>query len=194
MPKWCVTMLFRPSFCCNCGERIERSEWKLWTSRRFCDLCKTDFTVQEFMSKGIVVLAAVVSVVGIVNYLSGGPSRSNLPLTRAAEKQVANQNVESSKANVAVANAQPAQLETKQIPPAAAAPAEEKMVPRALASIPPVDSAARPAPDSTGPIYFCGAETKKGTPCSRKVKGNVRCWQHTGMPAMLPANKLLVSK
>ena len=41
--------------------------------------------------------------------------------------------------------------------------------------------------------YYCGAETKKGTPCSRKVKGNVRCYQHEGMPAMLPASKLRIS-
>jgi len=42
--------------------------------------------------------------------------------------------------------------------------------------------------------YYCGAETKKGTPCTRKVKGNVRCWQHTGMRAMLPPEKLLIQK
>jgi len=40
--------------------------------------------------------------------------------------------------------------------------------------------------------YYCGARTKKGTPCSRKVKGNVRCFQHIGMPAMLPTEQLKV--
>ncbi|HXS01984.1 MAG TPA: hypothetical protein VN724_15510, partial [Pyrinomonadaceae bacterium] len=28
--------------------------------------------------------------------------------------------------------------------------------------------------------YQCGARTKKGTPCSRRVHGPVRCWQHKG--------------
>ena len=36
---------------------------------------------------------------------------------------------------------------------------------------------------SDGPVYFCGALTKKGKPCSRKVKRNERCWQHVGQPA-----------
>jgi hypothetical protein len=41
-------------------------------------------------------------------------------------------------------------------------------------------------------IYLCGARTKKGTPCSRRVHGPVRCWQHKGARAMLPQEKLLV--
>lgn len=41
-------------------------------------------------------------------------------------------------------------------------------------------------------VYICGARTKKGTPCSRRIHGNVRCWQHKGMPAMLPPEKLVV--
>jgi hypothetical protein len=43
-----------------------------------------------------------------------------------------------------------------------------------------------------GDIYICGARTKKGTPCSRRVHGNVRCWQHKGMQSMLPPEKLIV--
>ena len=41
-------------------------------------------------------------------------------------------------------------------------------------------------------VYLCGARTKKGTPCSRRVQSPRRCWQHKGMPAMLPQEKLLV--
>ena len=41
-------------------------------------------------------------------------------------------------------------------------------------------------------VYICGARTKKGTPCSRRVHGPTRCWQHKGLPAMLPNEKLLV--
>jgi hypothetical protein len=35
-------------------------------------------------------------------------------------------------------------------------------------------------------VYICGARTKKGTPCSRRVHGPVRCWQHKGMPSIIP--------
>lgn len=41
-------------------------------------------------------------------------------------------------------------------------------------------------------VYICGARTKKGTPCSRRVHQPVRCWQHKGSPAMLPPEKLVV--
>lgn len=41
-------------------------------------------------------------------------------------------------------------------------------------------------------VYLCGARTKKGTPCSRRVHGPVRCWQHKGLPAMLPQEKLRI--
>ena len=41
-------------------------------------------------------------------------------------------------------------------------------------------------------VYICGARTKKGTPCSRRVHQPERCWQHKGMRAMLPAEKLKV--
>jgi len=42
--------------------------------------------------------------------------------------------------------------------------------------------------------YICGARTKKGTPCSRRVHGPVRCWQHKGAAAMLPPEKLIVKE
>jgi hypothetical protein len=42
--------------------------------------------------------------------------------------------------------------------------------------------------------YICGARTKKGTPCSRRVRGPVRCWQHKGAKAMLPLEKLVVKE
>jgi hypothetical protein len=43
------------------------------------------------------------------------------------------------------------------------------------------------------PVYICGARTKKGTPCSRRVHVPERCWQHKGLPAMLPPEKLVIS-
>jgi hypothetical protein len=42
--------------------------------------------------------------------------------------------------------------------------------------------------------YQCGARTKKGTPCSRRVHGPVRCWQHKGAKAMLPQEKLIIKE
>jgi hypothetical protein len=39
--------------------------------------------------------------------------------------------------------------------------------------------------------YICGARTKKGTPCHRRVHAaGERCFQHKGMAAMVPLDKL----
>ena len=41
-------------------------------------------------------------------------------------------------------------------------------------------------------VYVCGARTKKGAPCQRRVRAPGRCWQHRGKPAVLPPSKLVV--
>src|SRR5262249_47306236 len=55
-------------------------------------------------------------------------------------------------------------------------------------------SSTTPPPTTTEETYICGARTKKGTPCSRRVRGPVRCWQHKGAAAMLPPDKLIVKE
>jgi hypothetical protein len=43
------------------------------------------------------------------------------------------------------------------------------------------------------PGYICGARTKKGTPCHRRVHvAGERCFQHKGLQAMVPLDKLVV--
>jgi len=42
-------------------------------------------------------------------------------------------------------------------------------------------------------VYICGARTKKGTPCHRRVHvAGERCFQHKGMTAILPLEKLTI--
>ena len=42
-------------------------------------------------------------------------------------------------------------------------------------------------------VYICGARTKKGTPCRRRVHtAGERCYQHKGMPAMVSLDKLTI--
>jgi hypothetical protein len=42
-------------------------------------------------------------------------------------------------------------------------------------------------------VYICGARTKKGTPCHRRVHAaGERCFQHKGMAAMVPLEKLTI--
>jgi hypothetical protein len=42
-------------------------------------------------------------------------------------------------------------------------------------------------------VYICGARTQKGTPCRRRVHfAGERCYQHKGMPAVVPVDKLVI--
>ena len=41
--------------------------------------------------------------------------------------------------------------------------------------------------------YMCGARTKKGAPCKRRVHAaGERCFQNRGLPAMVPVEKLVI--
>lgn len=51
----------------------------------------------------------------------------------------------------------------------------------------PLTSLPLPAP-TTLPAVFCGARTKRGTPCRRLVQPGQRCPQHRGAPSILPVN------
>jgi hypothetical protein len=42
-------------------------------------------------------------------------------------------------------------------------------------------------------VYICGARTKKGTPCRRRVHAaGERCYQHKGMAAMVSLERLTI--
>ena len=179
-------MLFRPSFCANCGEKIERAEWSILTSRRFCQVCESEFKGQDLIPRVIVGLGVVATIFGFGSYLkSGAPVETkgfNQP--RRFVEQTGSQAQLSSANSVGPqpGNANAAFL--RQPGPANIASTSNAAV---------AAQVAKPKVETAEPIYYCGAQTKKGTPCSRRVKGNVRCFQHLGMPAMLPAEKLRVN-
>jgi len=54
-------------------------------------------------------------------------------------------------------------------------------------------SSQTPASVSNEEGYICGARTKKGTPCQRRVHApGERCFQHKGLPAMVALEKLVI--
>jgi hypothetical protein len=132
---------YRPNFCSECGAKIVRLRWRVWTSRRFCDECcarlgKTQRWQRALMITGLLVFGILIG---------RGFKREPPPLVihRAAAVQ---------------------------------------------------SSTSTLSPPTTEATYICGARTKKGTPCSRRVHGPVRCWQHKGEKAMLPVEKLVVKE
>lgn len=173
-------MLFRPSYCANCGEKIERAEWYLWTSRRFCELCESQFKGFDLIPKALVGLGLLGIVFGINGYFGGGSKVQDGLATRQLRGLAT-----PAPASVAAMPTLPA---ANNVPVRPEVEANQGMAPPAANRQQRLAAPEKPTVD--GPLYFCGAQTKKGTPCSRKVKGNVRCYQHTGMPAMLPPDKL----
>jgi hypothetical protein len=140
--------MYRPKFCAECGEKIVRLHWRVWTSRMFCDDC-----APRLIREQLIRIAAASVAILLIGIVIGHATRRTQP-------PVVTQRVSEARQN--------------------------------LAALPSNSSNTPPAPVEE--IYTCGARTKKGTPCSRRVHGPVRCWQHKGMPAMLAQEKLHIKE
>lgn len=64
----------------------------------------------------------------------------------------------------------------------------------AAPSAPAMSNPAPVAPPAREVVSLCGARTKKGAPCSRRVHGTGRCFQHISLPAMLPPERLILQR
>jgi hypothetical protein len=154
--------MYKPNFCAECGTKLLRLQWHFWTSRRFCNDCARRFRKARFIQALFAALALVSA-----GYVAGRARRPAPP---------------------------PLIIERKPD-----SPLNDSEAGRSILRTSTTESGANPAEaQNSSPVpveevvYLCGARTKKGTPCSRRVHGPVRCWQHKGMPAMLPQEKLLV--
>lgn len=189
-------MFYTPKHCCECGEKIERAEWGIFSSRRFCETCASDFTPHEWTPRVIVGLGIFFGIFGVGSLLTKPDKPLNIttatPAVSVASKK--NQNIQNSPVSASENVLVSAQSQT-----ATSGAAQSNIpAPSALSSQKPTqtkqnltDSRQNSAVET---VYFCGAQTKKGMPCSRRVKGAGRCWQHTGQPAMLPPEKLVAGR
>lgn len=176
-------MFYRPKFCCNCGEKIERTDWKLWTSRRFCDFCEVEQMPYDIAIKLVAVIVAVFGVAGIANtWLFRPPSDGDAHTQQQNSAQPARLTGLTTQTSLPISNIQTANTT-----------GSNQSAPDSNSSIvsqpdEPSKQRKKPRNSSEEPIYYCGAMTKKGTACMRRVKSPGRCWQHLGKPSMLPAN------
>jgi hypothetical protein len=174
-------MLYRPNFCSQCGEKIERAEWPLLASRRFCDLCGTEHQAAEWLPRAVVLISIVLGAAGIFSFFKSGPRNENPSakptFATLAERQNPKPPGDFDTTQHAIQQSQPPTNSSQPTRPANPTP----------------DSIKTPVTTKGAePVYYCGAATKKGTPCSRKVKRpGERCWQHRGMPSMLEAPERL---
>jgi len=163
-------MLYRPNFCCNCGEKIERAEWSLVTSRRFCDPCASELNIADWTPK-VITLVVLLACFALISSFSRPttPTSKHDGVKAAVEARRATNVFGDSNSNTTL----PPQVQSQ--PPTIAGNAT-------ISNTAPQNDLARTVKSSEA-VYFCGALTKKGTACSRRVKKpGERCWQHAGMP------------
>lgn len=167
--------MYKPNFCSECGSGVERSRWRLWTSRRFCSECAPRFLKAQTLSTLLVGMALF--ILGLVAGRIARPAAPPLLVERGELPAVTT--------HAAKEKGDRAGGETEISGAAAAPKAEPSYGPDGTATERPT------GPDEV--VAICGARTQKGTPCQRRVRGTGRCWQHKGMPAMIPLEKRLVT-
>lgn len=172
-------MPYKPKYCCQCGEKIDRVEWKFWMSWRFCELCETDYKIHEWTPRVLFVIALLLGLFGIGTYFQ----KPNKQLA-IASSPIVESNIKS---------------DLKQTKAAPQVSADDSVLSSVKAPFASVPTASKPLPSaaptiSAEKVYFCGAPTKKGTLCSRRVKNGGRCWQHEGQTALLPQEKLIAAQ
>jgi hypothetical protein len=157
--------MYRPNFCSECGAKILRLHWHAWTSRKFCDDCSRRLVKQRLTGPLLAALALL--SIGVITGRTRRPAPPPLIIERSANSplyRTENHGAINESSDAPTTN----ELTNTPSPSHSTDTTDEEVV------------------------YICGARTKKGTPCARRVHSAVRCFQHKGSPAMLPAEKLIV--
>ena len=160
-------MLYRPNYCCHCGEKIERAKWTPLTSRRFCDFCEIEQKQHDLLPRVVLLVAVLLGAAGLTSYLGRSDQTSSTAQSTASRPREPNSERIRSTGTEPAPTAKPSESLSAERPGSqnVAANLEQRRVP-------PISS--------TEPVHYCGALTKKGTPCTRRVKSKGRCWQHAG--------------
>ena len=161
--------MYRPNFCAECGERLASRDWRariqLWAGASWCDDCARRLGRYGFARVARPI--ATISIIAISTFALGRylrPAPPPLIISRAADSPLSDLPVNFNDT---------------------ARPTNRKQG----------DSTSQDVAgaDRDDAAYICGARTKKGTPCRRRVHvAGERCFQHRGMTAMVPLDKLEV--
>ena len=175
-------MSYKPKFCCQCGGNIERVDWNFSVSRRFCELCETELKIYDWLPRVALIGGILLAMVGFSSFWMRSPKPLNVTPNQLISSS---QNVNKETVKLSNTNSQPLppKLVGNRQPPAP----QQNLTPKPATVL----SSPEQPPET---VSFCGAQTKKGTPCSRRVKGGGRCWQHIGQAAMLPDKKLVANQ
>jgi hypothetical protein len=164
-PRW-VAARIRPRYCCECGQRIERERWRAWHASGLCDRCAPKIPI-GWLGRTV----ALLTVGATLGFGLGSWSavRHNVPAPLLKLEPAA-----VSQTNVRFIPSQELKEKSSQTP-------DPEAKPQALPGAPSADPATtQKRPQAKTPSFSCGAMTKSGKPCRRKVKGGGRCFQHRG--------------
>jgi hypothetical protein len=157
--------MYRPNFCMECGERLARRDWRAFIKRlggKFCDDCARRLGKAGIARPLLIVTLIAASAFSLGRYLR--PAPPPLIIQRAANSPLSDLPVN---LNAAVRTSNRNESHATNQNGALSGANED--------------------------VYICGARTRKGTPCHRRVHfAGERCYQHKGMPALLPLEKLVV--
>lgn len=166
--------MYKPNFCAECGNRIERLRWRIWTSRKFCQSCAPRFRRARILFPFLG--AAALFSLGLAAGRAARPAQPPLIISRNDTNALA------------------------PIPPTKAGTQEDgggnaaqTQTPKPEQSYGPDGTLTERPTDPNEIVSICGARTKKGTPCQRRVRGTGRCWQHIGMAAIIPLEKRVLT-
>src|SRR5713226_487284 len=161
------------NYCAECGAHLKRKGWRAWLNGNVCEDC-----ARRLGKPGFARPLAVIAIIAIATFALGRylrPAAPPLIVERAANSPLSDLPVNLSE------GARPARGN--------AGSQKEGM----QASD---DSSARQTTNTGSPddvVYLCGPRTNKGTQCHRRVHfAGERSYQHKGMPAILPPEKLIV--
>ncbi len=151
------------NFCVECGERLARTGWRARIRRNSCDDCARRMGTFTLVRPLIVIALIAAGAFALGKYLR--PAPPPLVVERAANSPLSDLPVNLNEL----------------------APTEKRKGANASTR----NSLTASSDDDA--VYICGARTKKGTPCHRRVHtAGERCYQHKGMPAILPLEKLII--
>jgi hypothetical protein len=157
--------MYRPNFCAECGERLARKSWRALFSGRFCVACARRLGRIAIARPVLILAITAISSFALGRYLR--PPAPTLLIQRAANSPLSDL---------------PVNLKDT-----------ERTTNRKASDSTNQNAAALKPQAADEPAYICGARTRKGTPCHRRVHAaGERCFQHKGMPAILPLEKLEV--
>ena len=161
------------NYCAECGAHLKRRGWRTWLNSDVCEDCARRLGKTSFARPLAVIAIIAIAAFALGRYLR--PGAPPLVIERAANSPLSDLPVNLNDTAKSASRNTNSQSEIPQT--------SDDRSARQTANPGSADDV----------VYLCGARTKKGTPCHRRVHfAGERCYQHKGMPAILPPEKLIV--